>query len=229
MLIQNNNSPYFGANHIRTVEKVLRPNKFKNIANIYSINKTDKDFIEHLIANLDKNQRIDKAAIKEKAGVNETLKMVLEKALLLDDKSKCGVYIAVNNKNRVCGSLDFTNSGIPVLKNVMVWGKENKSAIRGGLLTEFLRHINKINKSSGEAVDIYSYCEPGIPGNKILKSLGFKTIISRYNFIRERLFMSSENISGNIKKSETALENRFGIKFSKNLKHTSVQLEKSDV
>lgn len=225
----NNNTPNFGAKRIRIVKKFVSTDKLTKIANIYSIDKSDKVFIERFISNLDNKQRIDNAAIKEKATVNETLKMVLAKALLIENQAKGGVYIAVNNKNQVCGSLDFTNSGIPVLKNVMVWGKENKSAIRGGLLTEFLRHINKINKSSSEAVDIYSYCEPGIPGNKILKSLGFKTIISRYNFIRERLFMSSENISGNIKKSETALENRFGIKFSKNLKHTSVQLEKSDV
>ena len=230
MLVQNNNNYInFGANHIRTIRKIAGSNKVNNIANIYSIDKTDKAFLERFISNLDNEQRFDKAAIKEKATVNETLKMVLEKALHLDKKSKDSVYIAVNNKNQVCGSLDFTNSGIPVLKNVMVWGKENKSAIRGGLLTEFLRHVNKINNSSLGATDIYSYCEPKIPGNKVLKSLGFKTVISKYNFIRERLRMASGNIRQNIKMSEESLEKRLNIKFSKNQKHESVQLDKLDI
>ena len=79
------------------------------------------------------------------------------------------------------------------------------------------------------ATDIYSYCEPKIPGNKVLKSLGFKTVISKYNFIRERLRMASGNIRQNIKMSEESLEKRLNIKFSKNQKHESVQLDKLDI
>ena len=46
MLVQNNNNYInFGANHIRTINKIAGSNKINNIANIYSIDKTDKAFL----------------------------------------------------------------------------------------------------------------------------------------------------------------------------------------
>lgn len=218
-----NNSPNFQANHLRTAKMVNKKIKVNSI-DIYSINKSDKSLIDNLLLKLDAKKRSDANGVREKNNVNDTVSYVLRKASMLEGKAKDGVYIAVKNGKQVTGILDFTDGGIPLLKNLTVWGKGNKEASRENLFTEFLRYVERKNNSSAEPSDIFVYAEPRSKGNKWLKESGFMSTEKNRNVIRERLRMDSSVIGQNARNREFDVEFVTGMKINKNMKHKQVEL-----
>lgn len=218
-----NNSPNFQANHLRTAKMVNKKIKVNSI-DIYSISKSDKSLIDNLLLKLDAKKRSDANGVREKNNVNDTVSYVLRKASMLDGKAKDGVYIAVKNGKQVTGILDFTDGGIPLLKNLTVWGNGNKEASRVNLFTEFLRYVERRNNSSAVPSDIFVYTEPGSKGNKWLKESGFMSAEKNRNVIRERLRMDASVIGQNARNREFDVEFVTGMKINKNMKHKQVEL-----
>lgn len=226
----NNNAPNFEANRLRTAEMIserISHNKKVLIADnitIYSINKSDKGLIDNLLSKLGAKNRSDANAVKEKNTVNDTISYVLNKALHLDEKVKDGVYIAVKNDKQITGILDFTDGGIPLLKNLVVWGGGNKEASRVNLFTQFLRSVERRNKKALEQADIFVYAEPKTKGNKWLKESGFISTEKDNKVIRERLKMDASVISDNARNREFDVEFITNMHINKNMKHEKVEL-----
>lgn len=226
----NNNAQNFEANRLRTADmiskriynnkKILSP---YNVT-IYSINKSDKSLIESLLLKLEAKNRSDANAVKEKNTVNDTIRYVLKKASMLDDKSKDGVYIAVENDKQITGILDFTDSGLPLLKNLVVWGSGNKEVGRVNLFTQFLRSVERKNKKALEQADIFVYAEPKTKGNKWLKKSGFISTEKDNKVIRERLKMDASAISENARNREFDIEIMTNVFIDDNMKHKKVEL-----
>lgn len=192
---QTDNALNFQANHLRTVKFMTGTfNSKENIIDIYSINKTDKDLINKLFLKLDHGERKDPRAITEKPSINSTIRYLLTKALMKEEKSKYGVYIAVENNKKINGILDFTNSEIPLLKNLTVWGG-NKEKSRMLLFKEFMTEMAKNNKMKPkeECMDIFVYSESSVSGNKWLRDLGFQPADNN-KYPRERLFITDDHI-----------------------------------
>lgn len=213
-----NNSPDFQANHLRTAQILNKKNKI-NLIDIYSINKSDKNLIDNLLLKINTKKRLDNYGVREKNNVNDTVSYLLRKASMLDAEAKDGVYIAVKNGKQVTGILDYTDGGIPLLKNLTVWSGGNKEASRKNLFTEFLRHVERRNNSSAEPSDIFVYAEPKSKGNKWLKESGFMPAEKNRNVIRERLKMDALVIGQNARKLE------FDVEFVTDMKNKQVELD----
>ena len=194
------NTPSFQANRLRTAMKLTEnTGKYQSAIDIYSINSSDSALIDKLLLKLDLKERTDSFAIKEKPNVNETIRNILTKAKMLKEDSSDGVYLAVQNGKRVTGFLDYTNSGIPLLKNLVVWKGKEQDNTRLNLFTEFLKGVGITSSES-----ITSYSEEKSRGNKWLQTQGFE-IPQQYKFARQRLVMPQENVSENAAKCEQKL------------------------
>ena len=196
------NTPSFQANRLRTAFKLAEnAGKYQSAIDIYSINSSDSGLIDKLLLKLDLKERTDSFAIKEKPNVNETIRNILTKAKMLKEDSSDGVYLAVQNGKRVTGFLDYTNSGMPLLKNLVAWRGKNQSNTRLNLFTEFLQRVGIKSQES-----ITSYSEEKSKGNKWLRDLGFG-IPPQSRYARQRLLMPQNTVSENAAKCEKMLEN----------------------
>lgn len=220
MQIQSvNNTPAFQANHLRTAVKLAQnAGQHKAAIDIYSINKSDSEFINKLLLKLDLKDRADGTAVKEKRNINDTIRSVLTKALHLDEKSNDGVYMAVENGKRISGFLDYTNGGMPLIKSLVSWRGKEKNNVRMNLFSEFL---HKVGIPSGE--DIAVYAEPKSKGHKWLLEQGF-TIPAQPAFTRQRLVMPQEAVIANTAKSDRLLEDNAGMKITQNSERTQIEL-----
>lgn len=226
-----NNTPNFQANHLRTAKMIAGSVKPKETTiDIYSINKADSDIINKLLMKIDLIDRKDAKAVKEKNNINDTIRYVLTKALNLKEDSKDGVYIAVKDGKHVTGVLDFTNCGMPLLKNLMSWSGNKNDASRINLFTEFLRGVARSNKNRNifNAVDIAAYAEPKTKGHKWLLNNGFE-VPEQMKAARQRLVMQDDVISSIAKVDETLLEANTGMKINKNMKHKQVELKNLNI
>lgn len=232
MQIQSvNNTPNFQANHLRTAKMAVGAVKPRETTiDIYSINKADSDIINKLLMKIDLKDRKDAKAVKEKNNINDTIRYVLTKALNLKENSKDGVYIAVKDGKHVTGVLDFTNGGMPLMKNLMSWSGNKNDASRMNLFTEFLRGVARSNKNRNafNAVDIAVYAEPKTKGHKWLLDNGFE-VPEQMKIVRQRLVMHDDVISTVAKVKETLLEANTGMKINKNMKHKQVELKNLNI
>lgn len=232
MQIQSvNNAPNFQANHLRTAKMITGAVKPKETTiDIYSINKADSDVINKLLLKIDLKDRKDAKAVKEKNNVNDTIRYVLTKALNLKEDSKDGVYIAVKDGKHVTGVLDYTNGGMPLMKNLMSWNGNKNDASRLNLFTEFLRGVARSNKNRNvfNAADIAVYAEPKTKGHKWLLNNGFE-VPEQMKAARQRLVMQDDVISTIAKVDETLLEANTGMKINKNMKHKQVELKNLNI
>lgn len=232
MQIQSvNNTPNFQANHLRTAKMITGAVKPKETTiDIYSINKADSDIINKLLMKIDLKNRLDAKAVKEKNNVNDTLRYVLNKALNLKEDSKDGVYIAVKDGKHVTGVLDFTNGGMPLMKNLISWSGNKNDISRMNLFTEFLRGVARSNKNRNvfNAVDITAYAEPKTKGHKWLIGNGFE-VPEQMKAARQRLVMHDDVISTTAKGNDYLLEANTGMKINKNMKHEQVELKNLNI
>ena len=197
----NTNTPNFQANRLRTASKLITDQKQpKSVIDIYSINKSDSDLINKLLMKIDLKDRSDLLAVKEKNNVNDAIRNILTKALNLTEKSSDGVYMAVSNNKYVTGLLDYTNGGIPLMKNLVVWRNANKGAARMNLFAQFLHDSQKAGKT-----DVVAYAEPKSKGGKWLLEHGFG-IPDQNNFPRHRFVISKNDLKNNIKSTEKTIE-----------------------
>lgn len=136
---------------------------------------------------------------------------------MLDEKSTDGVYMAVENGKHVAGFLDYTNSGIPLLKNLVSWRGKETNNVRMNLFTQFLESVGiKSNE------DVVSYAEPNIKGNKWLREQGFG-VPKQSVYLRQRLVMPQNTVSENAVKLENDLE-KTGLKVTQYSKPRTVEL-----
>ena len=234
MQIQSiNNTPNFQANYLRTAQQTVKYglHSKQTPVDIYSIDSRDKDLIEKLLVKIDlRENRKDASAVKEKNSINDTIRFVLNKALHLDEKSRDGVFIAVNNNKHLSGLLDFTNASSPVLKNLISWRRNKDDVTRSNLFAEFLRYVEKANNNRKwyDKVDISVYSEPKTKGTRWLKENGFVLPEKSKDSVRERLVMEDEVIASARQKVENKLE-AAGLNVNKNLKHSQVELKNLDL
>ena len=201
----NTAEPNFKANYLRSVKIINgKINPQKNVVDIYSINKEDKNLIEKLLIKIDLKDRKDSLAIKEKPTVNNTIRHILEKALKLGSKSKDRVYMAVKDGKHVAGFLDYTDGETPLLRNLVAWYGKDKEASRINLLTEFLHNIDKANQSRqwSERADITALVAPESKGNRWLKDGGFHAP-AQPKSDKERLQLDANLIPSSIRQLET--------------------------
>lgn len=198
----NTNTPNFQANRLRTAVRLAKTaNRPNTSIDIYSINSSDSELINKLLMKIDLKNRTDLFAVKEKNNVNDTIRNVLTKALNLTEKSSDGVYIAVKNGKHVTGLLDFTDSGIPLLKNLVVWRGNKKNDTRMNLFMQFLKGVGKKSKTN-----VVAYAEDKTKGGKWLLEQGF-TIPPQNRFARQRFVMPKNEIKSNLDKFEKHIEN----------------------
>lgn len=232
MQIQSvNNTPNFQANHLRTAKMITGAVKPRETSiDIYSINKSDSDIINKLLMKIDLKNRLDAKAVKEKNNVNDTIRYVLTKALQLKEGSKDGIYISVKDGKHVTGILDFTNGGMPLMKNLISWSGNKNDASRINLFTEFLRGVARSNKNRNifNVADITAYAEPKTKGHKWLIGNGFE-VPEQMKSTRQRLVMQDDVISTVAKTGETLLEENTGMKINKNMKHKQVELKNLNI
>lgn len=203
MQIQSvNNTPAFQANQLRTVYKFAKnTGKHQTSIDIYSINKSDSELIDKLLLKVDLKNRADGLAIREKQNVNDAIRNILTKAKMLNENSTDGVYMAVQNSDRVIGFLDYTNGGMPLLKNLVALRGKEQNNTRLNLFTEFLQRVGIKSKEN-----IANYSEEKSKGNRWLQAQGFE-VPQQIRYARQRLLMPQENVSENAAKCEQILEN----------------------
>lgn len=232
MQIQSvNSAPNFQANHLRTAVKLSqKTGKPSSTIDIYSINNSDNDLINKLLMKIDLRERTDLRAVKEKKNVNDTIRYVLNKALHLSEKSKDGVYIAVKDGKQVTGFLDYSDGGIPMIKNLTSWRGNQHDMTRTNLFTTFLRSVAKGNQSRNdfEKVSIMAYAEPKSKGYKWLLNNGFLAP-TQMKAVRQRVELEPDFIMPNVKHAEELLETNDGFKISKNMRHETVELKNLDL
>ncbi len=198
----NTNTPNFQANRIRTAVRFVKANNRPDTSiDIYSINSSDRDLINKLLMKVDLKNRTDSFGLKEKENVNDTIRNVLNKALKLNEKSSDGVYMAVKNGKHVTGFLDFTNGGIPLLKNLVVWRGNKENDIRMNLFMQFLKGVGQ-----KEQTGVTAYAETGTKGGKWLLEQGF-TLPPQNRFARQRFVMPQDELKSNLDKFEKHIEN----------------------
>ncbi len=198
--------PAFEANYLRRANITNGMSKVKNdFIDVYSINKDDKDLIQKLLCKVDLQERRDSMAVKEKNNINSTIRYLLNKALNISDDSKGGVYIAVKNNKQVTGMLDYTDSGVPLLKNLIAWHGKDKEITRVNLFNELLQRTNRANAMLPveEQVELVTYAEPKTKGAKWLKDKGFYAP-SQTMYSRERLKMDANTIPEKINENQVS-------------------------
>ena len=198
----NTNTPNFQANRLRTAVRLAKAANQPNTSiDIYSINSSDSEFINKLLMKIDLKNRKDSHGLKEKENVNDTIRNVMNKALKLNENSSDGVYIAVKNGKHITGLLDYTNGGIPLLKNLVVWRGNKENDSRMNLFMQFLKNIGKKSKT-----DVVTYAETGTKGSEWLLEQGF-TIPNQNLFTRQRFVMTKKDVRANLNKFENYIEN----------------------
>lgn len=199
----NSNTTAFGANHLRSIKIASDAlNSRATKIDIYSIDKKDSDLIGKLLLKTDLKSRSDEKALQEKSTLDNTLRYVLNKALHLENNQNSGVLISVKNNKYVTGLLDYTNSGMPLIKDLMAWNKRDREVTRSNLLVGFLNNVAKNSEKS----DVVAYAEPKSKGNKWLKEVGFSAPEGP-KYARERVKLDADKVAEVAAEQEKSIQN----------------------
>lgn len=149
--VNSNITPNFQANHLRTARGIInKVNKVEAKVDVFSLNNTDKSFINKTLEEINGEQFPEDKMIVGADEVKDVVKNALRKALTLNKNSKDTILMSIEtrgDKKSITGILDCNQNGDYDIDGFTVWKDNERQMSRKNLLGQILRTKGKENKS----------------------------------------------------------------------------------